>query len=159
MNDDGSGQREREAPFQPLAYHDKELEGMIGHRVLNDHMGLHDVLGVLIDAVAKRGKDYNLCHEVRYTLTAGPITLAKGISRFLVWWNDARARHLCTLYRYRTLSKSFDCRVLSSRSIKHLSKLREYGDIETWLMELTTRNQHFMFRAIFSWKHVKRLTS
>jgi hypothetical protein len=145
--------------FQPLAYHDRELKSMIENRVLNDHMGLHEVLGVLINAVAKRGKDYKLRYEVRYTLTAGPITLAKGISRFLVWWNDARARHLCTLYRYRTLSKGSDCRVLSSRSIKHLSKLREYGDIETWLMELTTRNQHFMFRAIFSWKHVKRLTS
>lgn len=86
MTDADSG-KERPS-FQPLAYHDKELEGMTGHRVLNDHMGLHDVLGVLTDAVAKRGKDYNLCHEVRYTLTAGPITLAKGISRFLVWWNE-----------------------------------------------------------------------
>jgi hypothetical protein len=144
--------------FQLLTYHDKELKSMIENRVLNNHMGLHEVLGVLIDAVATRGKHYNLCYEVPYTLSAGPITLAKGISRFLVWWNDVRACHLCTLYRYHTLSKGSDCRVLSSRSIKHLSKLREYGDIEAWLTELTTRNQHFMFRAIFSWTNMKRLT-
>ena len=125
--------------FQLLTYHDKELKSMIENRVLNNHMGLHEVLGVLIDAVATRGKHYNLCYEVPYTLSAGPITLAKGISRFLVW-------------------KGSDCRVLSSRSIKHLSKLREYGDIEAWLTELTTRNQHFMFRAIFSWTNMKRLT-
>ena len=111
--------------FQPLAYHDKELKSMIVNWVLNDHMSLHEILEVLIDAVAKRGKDYNLCCESSYTLSTGPITLAKGISKFLVWWNDVKASHLCTLYRYHTFSKDSDCRVLSSRSIKRLSKLRE----------------------------------
>jgi hypothetical protein len=120
-------------------------------------MGLHEILGVLIDAVTARGKDYNLCCEASYTLSAGPITLAKGISKLLVWWNDVRVCHLCTLCRYHTLSEDSDCRVLSSRSIKHLSKLREYSDIEAWLTELITRNQHFIFRVIFSWTHTKRL--
>lgn len=155
----GADSRKDRSFFQPLTYHDRELKSMIEDRVLNDHMGLHEVLGVLINAVAKRGKDYKLCYEVRYILTAGPITLAKGISRFFVWWNDVRARHLCTLFRYHTLSKGSDCRVLSSRSIKHLSKLREYDDIEAWLTELTTRSHHFMFRVIISWTLIKRLTS
>jgi hypothetical protein len=144
--------------LQPLTYNDKELKSMIGNRVLNDHMGLHEILGVLINAVAKRGKDYKMCCEATYTLSAGPITLAKRISKLLVWWNDVRACYLCTLYRYNKLSKGSDCRVLSSRSIKYLSKLREYSDIEAWLTELTTRNKHFMFRAIFSWTYMKRLT-
>jgi hypothetical protein len=130
---------------------------MIDNQVLNDHMDLHDVLGVLIKAVVKERKDHSLCYAEPYSPSAGPITFAKGVSRFLKWWNNVRTCHLNTLYYYRRLPKDTDRRILSSRSIKRLSEFKEYSDIEAWLEELATRNKDFMFWTIFSWTHIKRL--
>jgi hypothetical protein len=141
----------------PSYYYDRDFNGTVDNQGLNDHMGLHDVLGVLIKAVVKEFKDYSLCCVGSYNPSAGPITFAMGVSRFLKWWNDTRTCHLSTLYYYRRLPKDIDRRILSSRSIKHLSKLREYSDIEAWLRELTTRNKDFVFWTIFSWTHIKHL--
>jgi hypothetical protein len=145
------------AEFTPSNYHDRDFNSMIDNQVLSDHMGLHDVLRVLIKAVAKERKDYSLCCTEPYNPSAGPITFAKGISKFLKWWNNVRTCHLNTLWYYRRLSKSTDRQILSSGSIKHLSKLKEYSNIEAWLRELVTRNKDFMFWTIFSWTHIKHL--
>ena len=144
--------------FTPLSYDDREFGSMVENQILNDHKGLHDVLGVLINTVAKRRNDDSLHCEEPYSPRAGPITFAEGAFKFLKWWNNARTSHLDTLYHYRRLSKDIDRRILSSRSIKHLSKMRDYNDIEAWLVELNTRNKDFMFWTIFSWTHMKRLT-
>jgi hypothetical protein len=143
--------------FAPSYYHDREFKRMINNQVLNNHMGLHDVLELSIHAVVKRRDDYNLCCETPYTPSAGPITFAKALSRFFKWWNDTRTHHLSTLYRCRRLSKDTDRKVLSSRSIMHLSKLKDFNDINAWLWELATRNKDFIFWTVCSWTHIKHL--
>lgn len=149
--------RQDSTRFTPTNYDDTEFKNLIYSQPLHDHMGLQAVLKVLIDAVVKRRNDYHLCSEKSYTSSPGPITFASVVSNFLKWWNSIRSSHLWTLYYYRKLPKRTDRKVLSSRSITHLSELRDYKDIEDWLRELTTRNKDFRNWTIFSWTHIKHL--
>jgi hypothetical protein len=141
----------------PPYYDDEEFKSIVDNHNLNNHMGLQDVLEPLIHAVVKRRDDYDLRYETPYTPSAGPITFAKALSRFLKWWNDTRTHYLSTLYRCRRLPEDTDRKVLSSRSIMHLSKLKDFDGIDAWLRELTTRNKDFTSWTICSWTHIKHL--
>jgi hypothetical protein len=128
-----------------LTYCGGEFSSIIDGRVLKTHMGLHDVLDVLINTPVKRSDDYSLRSEKPYASTTSPITFAKEVSKFLKWWNKMRKSHLGTLLYYRRLSKDTDCRVLTSKPIRRLSELRDYDDIKAWLRKLITRNKDFRF--------------
>jgi hypothetical protein len=136
--------------FTPKQYRDEEFSGMIDNQILHDHMGLHDILDVLISASAKRCDDYNLSLEQPYTSSTSPVTFAKGVAKFLEWWNKVRDILLGTLLYYRRLPKDSDRRILSSKSIKKLSELTDYNDIKESLRKMITSNKDFRVSFMFS---------